>query len=268
MAVPASFSGTIPENYDRYLGPYIFEPYAAEMAARVGADGPRRLLEIACGTGRVTVRLLEALPAAEVTATDINPDMLVVARLRVGDSAVRWEQADAERLPYAENSFDAVVCQFGLMFVPDKALALREAYRVLRPGGRLYLSTWDSLENNPAFLLANEIVTAYFPEEPPRFFLLPFSLFDDEQLSDWAREAGFDEITVSRVSTNGESASAGDAARGMLEGSPIHTYIVDRNPALLPAIYAALTSALARHYGATPLISSMQALFVDAIKLS
>lgn len=238
------------------------------MAMRVSNAAPARILEVACGTGRVTAHLRKALPQADIIATDINADMLAIARMRVGDAAVRWEIADAERLPYAEDSFDAVVCQFGLMFVPDKPLALRELFRVMRPGGHLFLSTWDSLEQNPAFRLANDVVAGFFPEDPPRFFLLPFSLYDEKQLTAWAYDAGFGQISITRAPLTGESASAADAARGMLEGSPIHTYIVDRNPALLPAIYAALTSALARHYGATPLISSMQALFVDAIKLS
>jgi len=203
-----SYSGSIPENYDRYLGPYIFELFALDVVARVPVN-PSRVLEIACGTGRVTAHLRKALPAADIVATDINPDMLAVARRRVENDDIDWQQADVQHLPFDDSQFDVVVCQFGLMFVPDQAKALREVHRVLRPGGKLLLGTWDRLDSNPSFSLANRHVAAYFPEEPPRFFYLPFSLYDEALLLAMTGDAGFGDACVKLVSKTctGDSAA-------------------------------------------------------------
>ena len=265
MSTPPAYSGTIPENYDRYLGPYIFEPYAADLVERIPAD-TRRVLEIACGTGRVTAHLRERLAGAEIIATDVNADMLAEARRQLGETGVHWQEADAQDLPFGEGHFDVVVCQFGLMFMPDRPKALREAYRVLRPGGRLLFSTWDSLENNPSFFLANELVTAYFPVEPPRFFHLPFSVYGEETLSALARDAGFSPVRVTLVVKTGISPSADDAATGMLDGSPIYPQILARGAGLMPVIRKGLAEGLGRVFGDAPLSSRMQAWMVEAKK--
>src|SRR5262249_46580178 len=131
------FVGPIPSLYERHLGPVLFEPYARDVALRLPA-GTKRVLEIAAGTGRVTRRLLEVLaPDAVLVATDLNEPMLDVAKQHITDARVQWQAADAQALPFGDAGFDAVVCQFGLMFVPDKIAALREMHRVLRPGGTL-----------------------------------------------------------------------------------------------------------------------------------
>jgi ubiquinone/menaquinone biosynthesis C-methylase UbiE len=265
MSTPPAYSGTIPENYDRYLGPYIFEPYAADLVERIPA-ATGRVLEIACGTGRVTAHLRKRLAGAEIIATDVNEDMLAVARQRLGETGVHWQAADAQELPFGEGYFDVVVCQFGLMFVPDRPKALLEAYRVLRPGGQLLFSTWDSLENNPSFFLANELVTAYFPVEPPRFFYLPFSVYGEETLTVLARDAGFNHIRVTLIVKTGVSPSADAAAAGMLEGSPIYPQILARDAELLPVIRKGLAEGLARVFGDAPLSSRMQAWIVEARK--
>jgi SAM-dependent methyltransferase len=263
---PPVSGGSIPENYDRYLGPYFFEPYAADIAMRLQSSGPGQILEVACGTGRVTAHLQNSLPGATITATDINPDMLAIARQRVEPDRIDWRTADAQDLPFQADSFDAVVCQFGLMFMPDKPLALKEARRVLRPGGHFLFSTWDSLENNPAANLANEMMSGWFPEEPPRFFQLPFSLFGEGPLRELMRDAGLTEIRVSLVPTIGESKSAEELATGLIDGSPIHTQIMSRDPGLLPTIKAALAEALGNRFGTAPLRSPMQAWVLEASK--
>lgn len=265
MSTPIAYSGSIPENYDRYLGPSVFEPYAADTAARVPANS-RRVLEIACGTGRVTAQLRKALPAAELTATDLNPDMLAVAQRRLEDQDIEWRLADAQHLPFEDARFDAVVCQFGLMFVPDQPAAMREAWRVLRPGGRLFCSTWDSLENNPAFYRANQLVSTFFPQEPPRFFHLPFSLFGEAPLLTLAHNAGFTDASASLIIKTCASASAADMAAGMLDGTPMHSVIMDRAPALLTVIRSTVSTALANEYGGAPLHCRMQAWILEATK--
>jgi len=145
------FQGAVPENYDRYLGPVIFEPWAEDLVLRLAGKKYERVLEIACGTGIVTRRLRDALPPIiKIVATDLNPDMFEFAKPKFKEREnVIWQQADASALPFPNCSFDAAVCQFGVMFVPDKAAAMRESYRVLRSGGVFLFNVWDSFEANP-----------------------------------------------------------------------------------------------------------------------
>ncbi|HVV03848.1 MAG TPA: methyltransferase domain-containing protein [Puia sp.] len=263
---PPSFSGSIPENYDRYLGPYIFEPYALHVVERAasGSPHPKAILEIACGTGRVTQHLQKTFPNARLIATDFNKDMISIARQSMPGTQVEWQTADARELPFDDQSFDLVIFQFGLMFIPDKPKALSEAYRVLRPGGRLLFSTWDRLENNPVFDLADKVVKKYFPIDPPRFFHLPYSLFDDSQLAAWTKDAGFMDIRVSLVNLTGNSPSAADTAAGLLEGTPMYNTLNELVPGQLPAIKEDLTKALAQKFGEAPLVSPTAAWIVEA----
>src|ERR1043165_4426053 len=126
------FSGSVPENYDRYMVPLIFEPYAADLAQRAASLSPSAVLETAAGTGVVTRTLAPKLqPGASYVVTDLNQPMLDYAASRQGpDSRIRWRQADALALPFADATFDVVCCQFGAMFFPDRSAAYREAKRV------------------------------------------------------------------------------------------------------------------------------------------
>ena len=168
-----SFTGSIPENYDTYLGPLLFEFSGADMARRVAAalGRPARVLEVACGTGISTRHLAHGLPkGAEIIATDLNEAMLAHAARVIGDlPGVTYAQADALDLLFEDASFDAVVCQFGIMFFPDKALGMREMTRVLKPGGLLALNVWDSLDENPAVRLIDGVIKGFFETDPPRF---------------------------------------------------------------------------------------------------
>lgn len=263
---PPAFSGSIPGNYDRYLGPYIFEPYALHLvgSAASGSPQPKTILEIACGTGRVTRHLQKTFPNARLIATDFNKDMLSIARQMTPGTNIEWQTADAQELPFDDRSFDLVIFQFGLMFVPDKPKALSEAHRVLRPGGRLLFSTWDRLENNPVFDLADKVVKKYFPIDPPRFFHLPYSLFDDSQLAAWTKDAGFTDVRVSLTKLTGNSPSAADTATGLLEGTPMYSTLNELAPGQLPVIKADLAKALAKEFGEAPLVSPTAAWIVEA----
>src|SRR4051794_9753061 len=162
------FAGSIPETYDRFLGPLLSEPYARDLAARLADLAPTRVLETAAGTGVATRALTRALPAgAAIVATDLNRPMLDLAAARMETADVVWRQADALALPFEDGAFDAVVCQFGAMFFPDKAAAYREARRVLRRGGRFALSVWDRIESNELARLVDEAGVAQVPEGPP-----------------------------------------------------------------------------------------------------
>src|SRR5438034_4528997 len=172
----AQFAGSIPAAYDRYLGPVLFPPYAEDLAARLKVDANGSVLELACGTGILTRILRDRLPAAtRLVATDLNEPMIQNAaqKFRQGE-AVEWRQADASSLPFDDASFDAVACQFGIMFVPDKALSAREARRVLKPGGVFLFNVWDSMEHNDLGRIAHETISSFFGMGPPTFHQAPF----------------------------------------------------------------------------------------------
>jgi ubiquinone/menaquinone biosynthesis C-methylase UbiE len=261
---PPAFVGSVPEKYERYLGPYVFEPYAEDLAGRISHTDVKTVLEIACGTGRVTSHLRKALsPDVRLVATDLNADMIAIAKKTVADQRVEWAVADALELPFDSGSYDLVVCQFGLMFVPDKGRALSEMCRVLKVGGRILLNTWNRMENSPAFFLADQIVSKYFPEEPPMFFHVPFSLHDEKELALLFGRAGFRDCSISPVKKMVRSDSAADAAIGIMEGTPIYPTINNRNPELLPVIRKELEIVLGERFGVEPMITPMQAWVVD-----
>src|SRR5450432_1263357 len=164
------FAGSIPELYDSHLVPLIFEPYAVDLATRVAALEPSRVLETAAGTGVVTRAMARALPAVvDLIATDLNQPMLDRAAGVGTQRPVQWKQADATRLPFADASFDVVACQFGVMFFPDKVGAFSEARRVLRRGGVLMFSVWDRIEENEFAHTVTTALAALFPADPPLF---------------------------------------------------------------------------------------------------
>jgi ubiquinone/menaquinone biosynthesis C-methylase UbiE len=261
---PAAFTGSIPELYDRHLGPVLFEPYAIELARRAPADADR-VLEVAAGTGRVTRQLLGALPAtASVIATDLNEPMLDRAAQLLTDPRVTWRAADAQALPFADAAFDLVVCQFGLMFVPDKPRAVREMRRVLRTGGRALVCTWDHLEHNAASKLIHDLVLAELPTDPALFMLIPFSMPDPAALRALFRDAGFAQVEVETVQRTGDSASAADLAVGFVRGTPLWNQLVERGIAG-PVFERVVTDALAARFGAQPCRSPLSAHVITAI---
>ena len=262
----ARFVGSIPEQYDRFLGPMLFEPYAADLVRRLRVPPAGRALEVACGTGVLTARLRAALPpGATLVATDLNEPMIEHARAaRRLAAGVEWRVADAQALPFPDASFDAVVCQFGLMFVPDKAQALREARRVLVPGGTLAFNVWAAFEENPLGRIAHEVISAFFPTDPPTFYMVPFSMDDEPGLRRLLADAGFEEPEIERVRLEARSPSALEAARGFVLGNPVVPAIEARGTATPEAIITALAEALARAGGAAPLRLPMCALAVVA----
>src|SRR6476661_6264867 len=146
MSSLTAFAGSVPANYDRYLGPLLFEPYALDLVERLKNDQLKQVLEIACGTGRVTRHLTKLVEAdGRLVASDLNPDMIAQAKTQLTGERVQWQVADAQQLPFDANSFDHVICQFGVMFFPDKPAAFREAYRVMQPGGKYIFSVWDNM---------------------------------------------------------------------------------------------------------------------------
>jgi len=240
----SAFSGSIPALYDRLLVPMLFEPWADDLAERVAARAPRDLLETAAGTGVVTERLARALPGATIVATDLNPAMLDEARRRA--PGVTLQPADAQALPFADASFDAIACQFGVMFYPDRPAAQREARRVLRAGGHYFFSVWDRIDRNPASRAISDAVAALFPDDPPRFLeRTPFGHHDTAVLAGELRDAGFERVEVaSLVKPNGRI-TAREAAEGLCRGSPLAAEISAHGDDALDRAVAAAASALA-----------------------
>lgn len=265
MSSVTRFVGQIPELYERHLGPVLFEPYARDLVARLPQD-TRRVLELASGTGRVTRHLLAALPAdGELVATDLNEPMIAEGRARLPDDPrLRWQTADAQAIPFGDETFDVVVCQFGLMFVPDKLLALREMRRVLRPGSRLLLSTWDDVVRNPATKVLHELAMAAFPTDPPMFMKTPFSMPDPNALRRLVSDAGFGEVHVDTVAKTAEASSAADLATGFVRGNPLWGQLVERGVDG-DTFQARVAEALTRAFGAAPCRSALSAHVVSAV---
>jgi len=262
----AQFTASIPENYDRYLGPVIFDPYARDLAKRLGRPAPGRVLETACGSGVVTRRLLEALPPdAGLTATDLNPAMLDHARAVIGeDPRIDWEVADMCDLNFDSGSFDAVVCQFGVMFAPDKAAAFREAHRVLRPGGRFLFNVWDAMEKNPFATITHETIAGFFPADPPTFYQTPFGFHDQVKIKKMLEAAGFAKIDDVIVSTRSQAPNAEDFARGLVEGNPVVNEIRARGEVVAEVVIKELAARFTKKLGGRPGPVHLQAIVFEA----
>ncbi|WP_114226995.1 MULTISPECIES: class I SAM-dependent methyltransferase [Sphingomonas] len=242
-----AFAGAIPGIYDRHMAPLFFLPYAAEVARRVARWQPRRLLETAAGTGIVTSAIVHACPDAEVVATDLNPDMLAVAKRRLSSSPhVCTQVADMLDLPFGDSQFDTVVCQFGIMFVPDKVRANAEARRVLASGGRYHLVVWDGLEHNPLSRRVHETVAALLPDDPPQFFArTPFGYGDPAAIERDLIAAGFTDIEFETVALESlPEATPEDASLGMIEGSPLRVELEARGDGWLEKAEAAVRRSL------------------------
>jgi SAM-dependent methyltransferase len=235
------------------MGPVLFEPYAHELVRRVPREAAR-VLEVAAGTGRVTRRLAER--GHEVVATDLHAAMLDEARRHTAGN-VSFQAADAQELPFPDASFDAVACAFGLMFVPDKPRAMSEMRRVLRPGGTIVLTVWDSLAANPASGLLHQLACELLPADPPAFMAVPFSLHDTAALR--ALTGG----RVKTVAITGEAESAASMATGFVRGNPLANELAIRGIDI-DAFHARVEAALAARFGDRPCLTPLSAHVVVA----
>ena len=243
MAETDVFKHSTPELYDQYMGPLLFAPYAEHVAQQVALLRPERILETAAGTGIVTRAVTEALPTAEIVATDINPAVVEFAMQHVRSQRVSFRAADAQQLPFEDKSFDLVLCLFGIMFFPDKVRANAEARRVLRPGGRYLLVTFNRLDLNPVPKAAGEAVATLFPENPRYMERGPFSYTDASLVEKDLRAAGFQTIELETVELS-SVVSARDAAHGIVLGSPFRAEIERLDSAALERATAAVEHAL------------------------
>jgi len=259
------FAGSIPELYDSHLVPLIFAPYADDLARRVAALEPSRVLETAAGTGVVTRAMARALPpSVEIVATDLNPPMLARAAEVGVARPVQWQAADAQQLPFDDASFDAVVCQFGVMFFPDKAGAFAEARRVLRPGGTLLFNAWDRIEENDFAHVVTTALSVCFPADPPRFLArTPHGYFDKRAITRDLASAGFG--TPPRIATvagRSRAASPSVPAIAYCQGTPLRSEIEARSGRSLAEATSMSASAVARRFGTGAVDGKIQAHIV------
>jgi len=261
------FAGSIPENYDRYMVPLIFERYAADLAERAAALTPTAVLEIAAGTGAVTRALAPKLPAhARYVVTDLNQPMIdYAASQQPPDSRITWQQADALKLPFEDASFDLVLCQFGAMFFPDRPLAYREAKRVLKPGGHYLFNVWDRIEEN---VFAHEVTKALaviFPDDPPRFLArTPHGYHDKALIRSELEGAGFSGVTIDTKAEQSRASSPRIPAIAYCEGTVLRTEIDARDPDKLDAAIEYAASAIAFSYGSGAVTGRIQAHIILA----
>jgi SAM-dependent methyltransferase len=255
----AQFSGNLPQRYERYLVPLLFEPYARDLVSRVVGPAPRTVLEIAAGTGIVTRLLGAALPEARIVATDLNDGMVAIGATMAAQPSVSWQVADAMDLPFGDARFDLVLCQFGAMFFPDRVRAFAEVRRVLSPGGRFVFNVWDSLDTNIFAAEVQAAMDALFPLDPPRFFArTPHGYHDVGAIARDLGNAGFAAPEIETVTLQSHAASAGLVAAGLCEGTPLRMEIVARGGD--PAAAAAHAARhLEQRFGGGPLTGTMRA---------
>lgn len=259
------FAASIAQLYDAVLGPFMFEPFAREMAGRLSpADGD--VLEIAAGTGALTQELDRTLdPKSRITATDLNAPMLAVGARKLNSLRVEWRQADALALPFADQSFDAVVVQFGIMFYPDRVAGHAEAARVLRSGGQYLVSVWDDLTSNPVADVVHRAAGACFPDDPPEFFArTPHGHHDVSKLLADLAEAGFRDSAIETVTLAAGRLPAHELARGFCQGTPLRNELVQRDERSLGRVTEAVERALEAHFGRGLIESTIQAHILTA----
>jgi SAM-dependent methyltransferase len=267
MPLPdAVFAGSIPALYDCYLGPALFEPYAVNLAGRLTDLTAGSLLEIAAGTGRLTRVLARTLPpAVTITATDLNQAMVDFAASQPIARPVSWRQADALALPFADDRFDVVLCQFGAMFFPDKIAGYREARRVLKSGGRFLFNVWGPIEANEFGRVTTDALASLFPQDPPLFLArTPHGYHDREMVAAQLRGAGFTAVAIDTVAMTSRLPSADHLAKGFCQGSPLRNEIEARRPGGLAAVTDAVATAIAARLGGGPIAGGMQAHVIAA----
>jgi ubiquinone/menaquinone biosynthesis C-methylase UbiE len=269
VATDKVFAGSIPEIYDRFLVPLIFESYALDLAGRIAGADPQHVLEIAAGTGVLTRAMASLLPQnVRIVATDLNQPMLNHAAARSSrDGRMTWQQADALALPFAEQSFDVVACQFGAMFFPDKIQGYKEARRVLKPGGRLFFNVWDRISENEFADVVTEALASLFPHDPPRFLArTPHGYHDVKKIREELTAAGFANISVDAVDEISKAPSPRHPAIAYCQGTPLRNEIETRNASRLEEATEKATDALAGRFGKDAVEGRIRAFVFTAVR--
>ena len=260
------FVGSIPEVYETYLVPLIFEPYAADLANRLSSRSLSRVLEIAAGTGVVTRAMATALPASvSIVATDLNQPMIDYASARGTQRLVEWRQADAMKLPFQDETFDAVVCQSGVMFFPDKSRAYGEVHRVLRSGGIFIFNVWDCIEENEFADTVTTSLETVFPEDPPRFLArTPHGYYDHGAIKRDLADGGFTSAPeMTTLAARSRAKSFTIPAIGYCHGTPLRNEIEARDASRLDEATDVAAEAIAQRFGHATVDGKIQAFIIS-----
>lgn len=261
------FAGAIPDLYDRYMVPMLFDPYAADMAARVAALRPGAVLETAAGSGAVTRALAPRLgQGVRYVVTDLSAQMLQRAQTQQPpDGRIEWGVADALKLDHADASFDVVLCQFGVMLFPDRVKGFAEARRVLKPGAPYIFSVWGALDRNDIPAAMWQAVQEFYPDDPPDFFpRLPHGYHDPARITADLRAAGFAQVDVETLTLPSHAPSARQAAVALCQGTPFRTEVEARDATRLEELTAHVEAALRRRFGEGAISGQIEALVVTA----
>ncbi len=261
------FTDPIAEVYDTHLVPLIFEQYAADLAERTKELAPDTIVEIAAGSGVVTRAVAPALPrGARHVVTDLNPPMLDrAASVQPGPAGIEWTPADALDLPFEANTFDLALCQFGVMFFPDRVRAYSEARRVLRPGGSFVFNMWDRITENDFADVVTDALAARFPEEPPRFLpRTPHGHYDTEVFRSELRLAGFTDISVEPLAAISKAVSPDVPAVAYCQGTPLRNEVEALDADGLEEATNQAAQALASRFGDGRIEGRIRAFVITA----
>ena len=263
------FIGSIPEVYDTYLVPLIFETYAQDLAKRVAALDPTSVLETAAGSGVVTRALVPALSdEAQYTVTDLNQPMLDhAASKQATDSRITWHQADAMALPFDDESFEVVVCQFGVMFYPDRMAGYSEAHRVLKPGGAMIFNVWDRIETNEFADVVTAAAASVFPDNPPLFLpRTPHGYHDKSLIREELGEAGFADVSYDSLDAISSAPSPRHPAIAYCQGTPLRNEIEERDANLLERVTERAAGAISDRFGAGHVTAKIRGHVITALR--
>jgi ubiquinone/menaquinone biosynthesis C-methylase UbiE len=263
----AMFAGSMPEFYQRYMVPMLFAPHARVLASTLASIQSGAILELAAGTGAATRELRTLLAnAVRIVATDLNDSMLDQARLQPGADSIEWRQAPADALPFPSETFNAAVCQFGVMFFPDKPASFREALRVLRPGGMYVFNVWGSLDHNPLAHVADQVSRSMFPSYQPAGHAIPFAYHDRDTIRRDLTSAGFNQPRFEIVPEFGRASSAQLAAAAYIHGGILRHEIDRQGPGALEHATAAVSQTLSARFGNGEVSIPNQAIMVTAVR--
>lgn len=261
-----AFIGSIPQYYDQYLGPLIFEEYGADLARRVSVPYGGTVLETAAGTGIATRHLRNILPKdVRIVVTDLNEPMLQFAKHKFDShDNIEFQPADATQLSFSNASFDAVMCQFSFMFFPNKLSAMQEVARVLKPGGIFVFNLWDSYTHNHLIRTINNTLTSLFPKSPPSFFDTPYGYHQIDEVKTMLFETGFSEIEISVLPRTSSCENARQVALGYILGTPVCIQIAERGEYAVKEVVNIVERALCETYGQSSIHAKMQAIVFKA----